>query len=62
MEIFVCAIVALVILAVIKALIDPFKPKEGFYLDKHGNIRCRVCHECDHSHAPDACPEQPELF
>lgn len=62
MEIFVCAIVALVILAVIKAIIDPFEPKKGFYLDKHGNIRCRVCQECDHDHAPDACPEQPELF
>lgn len=62
MEIFACAIVALVILAVIKAVVNPFVPPKGFYLDKHGNIRCRVCQECDHDHAPDACPEQQELF
>ena len=62
METFACVVIGLVILAVIKAIVSPFEPKKGFYLDKHGNIRCRVCQECDHSHAPEPCPEQPELF
>ena len=62
MEIFVCAFVALVILAVIKVVVDPFKPKKGFFVDKHGNIRCCVCGEEEHRHASDPCPEQPELF
>ena len=62
MEIFACAIVALVILAVIKAVVNPFVPPKGFELDKHGNIRCCVCRKCDFDHAPDACPKQQELF
>ncbi len=62
METFAYVVIALITARIIRSIVSPFKPKKGFYLDKHGNIRCRVCRECDHDHAPDACPEQLELF
>jgi len=62
METFAYVVVTLIILAVVKVAVSPFKPPKGFHLDRHGNICCRVCGEQEHNHAPDPCPEQQELF
>lgn len=62
METFAYVVMALVILAVINAIVNPFKPKEGFFMDRHGNIRCRVCKEEEHRHDASPCPKQQELF